>query len=72
MRPQLSVALPNMKVCSVVPSVTVDLAAVHDPPPFHDNCTQNLGEPEVLSALPSRRTSMPFTVAVPGKLMLYV
>jgi hypothetical protein len=51
----------------VVLSVAVDSAVVQVVPPSHDSCTQNLGEPEVLSALPSSRTSIPRTVAPAGR-----
>ena len=57
--PQLSAGPPSMYVASLVVRVAVDLVAVHDTPPSHDNCTQIFGAPLVLSALASSLTSMP-------------
>ena len=51
-------------------SVEVDFALVQEVPPFQESCTHSLGEPEVLSTLASRRTSMPLTVAPPGSVTL--
>jgi hypothetical protein len=39
--------------------VPVAFAAVHVVPPSHESCTHILGEPAVLSARASSRTSMP-------------
>jgi hypothetical protein len=60
-RPHVSVALPSVKLVMLVPSVAVVFAVVHVVPPSHDSCTHILGEPEVLSARASSRTSMPVT-----------
>ena len=61
MRPHVSVALPSVKLVMVVPSVAVVFAVVHVVPPSHESCTHILGEPDVLSARASSRTSMPVT-----------
>ena len=60
-RPHVSVALPSVKVVMLVPSVALVFAVVHVVPPSQESCTHILGEPEVLSARASSRTSMPVT-----------
>ena len=65
-RPQLSVALPRINVFMLVPSVTVDFAAVQVVPPSQESCTHITGELDVLSARASRRTSIPLIVAPVG------
>jgi hypothetical protein len=65
-RPHMSVALPSVKVVIVVPSVPVAFAAVHVVPPSHESCTHIFGEPDVLSARASSRTSTPVIDASPG------
>lgn len=65
-RPQPSAGLPKRWVAMLVVSVALDLVAVQLPPPFHDNCTHIFGEPDVLSARASRRTSIPATLDPEG------
>ena len=69
LRPQVFAAPPSMRVAVVVPSVAVDCAAVQDTPPSHESWTHIFGEPDVLSARASRRTSMPCTVAPAGNVI---
>jgi len=45
-----------------VVSAGVDLAAVHEAPPFHESCTHIFGVPVVPSARASSLTSIPPTV----------
>jgi hypothetical protein len=65
-RPHVSAAPPSVKLAMPVPSVLVVFAAVHVAPPSHESCTHILGEPAVLSARASSRTSMPATVEPAG------
>jgi len=58
-RPHVSVAPPRVAVARLVPSVGVAFAAVQVVPPSQESCTHIRGEPDVLSARASRRTSMP-------------
>ena len=68
-RPHVSVELPRTSLRSVVASVPVVLAVVQEEPLFQDSATHILGEPLVLSARASRRTSMPVTVTPGGNEM---
>ncbi len=65
-RPQVSLALPSIRLAMLVVSVPVCLAAVQLEPLFHESSTQCLGDPLVLSARESRRTSTPLMVAPAG------
>ena len=65
-RPQASLALPSVRLAMLVVSVPVCLAVVQLEPLFHDSWTQCRGEPLVLSARESRRTSIPLMVEPAG------
>jgi len=65
-RPHVSLALPSVRVAMLVVSVPVCFAAVQLEPLFHERSTQCLGDPLVLSARESRRTSMPLIVEPAG------
>lgn len=65
-RPHKSEALPNTYVASLVVNREVVLAVVQLLPPSQESWTQNLGELEVDSTLPSRRTSMPLIAELVG------
>ena len=56
-------------VAIVVDSVDVTCAAVQDTPPSQESSAHILGEPDVLSARASRRTSMPLTAAPAGNVI---
>ena len=70
-RPQVSLALPSVRVAMLVVSVPVCFALVQLEPLFHESWTQCLGDPLVLSARESRRTSIPLMVEPAGIEMGY-
>jgi hypothetical protein len=69
-RPQVSVGLPRVAVCSLVVSVGSDLALVQEVPPSQESCMLMLFVRAVLSNHQSSRTSIPVTVASSGREML--
>ena len=66
LRPHVFAAPPRTYVLVAVPSVVVVKAEVQETPPFQESCTHILGEPVVLPARASKRTSIPLTVEPAG------